>query len=546
MGKKDKTKLKSKSGGGSDGHGRDAANNVELSEDPGAAAIAGWGRSSHAGADKIDGFGPGGWGDNITEEHQHVAWQPEPGGGGTWDAPAPNIGDWLGDRGEEIPGLFGSGPKKHPSAAVRMSLASQALGGDPSPDVAAFLASMQAHTPSPKRAPTELSVHRSSAAYSSNPIRSALPTRSNSISGVHTAPNTGAYPALPNAASLQQTRFFQTRPSQPLSTIHSERSLYTIGASPAEAASAPPGVSHHHRDSHLQHRDTWLPHTAPAGMDNYGFEDGYMTGDYLDHNISTEMLGMQNQAEMVSFQESGGEALLAADLALFRSQRPASERLYWHFDPNNDERVSGLLEWVEVMSHGLATLALHKYLNTRCRGALISNAAYRPEKTPEEPAFDWITFEQARGTLDATFQEGIAKYDPSTTFIVYIFLLSPTGNSMGIWKRKLPIPAELRNEYAGELAQVNAYVNRKPHVIAVEKLPPNARTPGAPNIRHSTKPYGSTTQHNQPSSEKQSRSRTASTPTPAKNVLTRGGTKKDATEKKEKRSTWSRIFGGKK
>jgi hypothetical protein len=40
---------------------------------------------------------------------------------------------------------------------------------------------------------------------------------------------------------------------------------------------------------------------------------------------------------------------------------------------------------------------------------LISNASYRPEKTPEEPAFDWITFEQARGTLDPTFQEGIAK-----------------------------------------------------------------------------------------------------------------------------------------
>jgi hypothetical protein len=40
---------------------------------------------------------------------------------------------------------------------------------------------------------------------------------------------------------------------------------------------------------------------------------------------------------------------------------------------------------------------------------------------------------------------------------------------MGIWRRKLPIPEELRNEYAGELAQVNAYVSRKPHVVAVER-----------------------------------------------------------------------------
>lgn len=58
--------------------------------------------------------------------------------------------------------------------------------------------------------------------------------------------------------------------------------------------------------------------------------------------------------------------------------------------------------------------------------------------------------------------------DPSTTFIVYVFLLSPTGNSMGIWRRKLPIPEELRNEYAGELAQVNAYVNKRTHVVAVD------------------------------------------------------------------------------
>lgn len=42
------------------------------------------------------------------------------------------------------------------------------------------------------------------------------------------------------------------------------------------------------------------------------------------------------------------------------------------------------------------------------RGALISNADYRPDQTPEEPAFDWITFEQSRGTLDRIFQEAIA------------------------------------------------------------------------------------------------------------------------------------------
>ena len=66
------------------------------------------------------------------------------------------------------------------------------------------------------------------------------------------------------------------------------------------------------------------------------------------------------------------------------------------------------------------------------------------------------------------FTDEAIKSDPSTTFIVYVFLLSPSGNSMGIWRRKLAIPEELRNEYAGELAQVNAYVHRKSHIVAVE------------------------------------------------------------------------------
>lgn len=87
-----------------------------------------------------------------------------------------------------------------------------------------------------------------------------------------------------------------------------------------------------------------------------------MDDGYMDNNISTEILGVQGQGEVVSFQESGGEALLAADRALFTSHRPAKERLHWHFDANNDERVSGLLGWVEYMSHGLATLAVRRSL----------------------------------------------------------------------------------------------------------------------------------------------------------------------------------------
>lgn len=90
MGKKEKTKLKSKNGGGSDGHARDA-NNVDYSHEPDPAPHSSWGPHGHAG-DRIEGFGPEGWRGSPVEEPQHLTWQPEPGGGGTWDAPAPNIG----------------------------------------------------------------------------------------------------------------------------------------------------------------------------------------------------------------------------------------------------------------------------------------------------------------------------------------------------------------------------------------------------------------------------------------------------------------------
>lgn len=59
--------------------------------------------------------------------------------------------------------------------------------------------------------------------------------------------------------------------------------------------------------------------------------------------------------------------------------------------------------------------------------------------------------------------------DPSTTFIVYVFLLSETGNSLGIWKRKLPIPVELQDYYARDLERVNAHVKKQQYVIAVEQ-----------------------------------------------------------------------------
>lgn len=69
------------------------------------------------------------------------------------------------------------------------------------------------------------------------------------------------------------------------------------------------------------------------------------------------------------------------------------------------------------------------------------------------------------------------------------------------------------------------------------RLPPGAKTPRAPGIRHSTKPQVT---RFSAAAQPPTRSRTISAPSPARKVLT----KEAPSEKKEKRSTWSRIFGG--
>lgn len=115
-------------------------------------------------------------------------------------------------------------------------------------------------------------------------------------------------------------------------------------------------------------------------------------------------------------QETGGLALKPAERAMFGRHRHAMERFYWTLPPAHDERVESLLEWVETMGWSLAALGvsqgilssgsvadvalslpqLSKFLAWKQRGALFANADFRPWKSPDEPAFDWMTFEQVQ------------------------------------------------------------------------------------------------------------------------------------------------------
>lgn len=63
---------------------------------------------------------------------------------------------------------------------------------------------------------------------------------------------------------------------------------------------------------------------------------------------------------------------------------------------------------------------------------------------------------QLHATLDRILQESVALYDPAVQVIVFVFLLSPTGNSMAVWRRKLALPEALRAAHEQEIEEAKA------------------------------------------------------------------------------------------
>jgi hypothetical protein len=66
------------------------------------------------------------------------------------------------------------------------------------------------------------------------------------------------------------------------------------------------------------------------------------------------------------------------------------------------------------------------------------------EKHPNQPAFDWLTFDELQLSMDRTLQESVAFYDPAVQVIVFVFLPSKSGNSVAIWRRKINVPNNTR------------------------------------------------------------------------------------------------------
>ncbi|KAJ7047627.1 hypothetical protein C8F04DRAFT_15126 [Mycena alexandri] len=158
--------------------------------------------------------------------------------------------------------------------------------------------------------------------------------------------------------------------------------------------------------------------------------------------------------------------------ALFGKSRLAKDRIHWMFPPNKDERVSSLLAWIEIMSYNLGAYGLHRFLQSRERGALIANADYRPPQSPNEPAFDWLTFDQLQATKDKVLQESVAFYDPAVICIVFVFLPSKSGNSVAMWRRKISVGNNTRATRMNEIYLAMAGLRReKEYIVHVDELP---------------------------------------------------------------------------
>jgi hypothetical protein len=112
---------------------------------------------------------------------------------------------------------------------------------------------------------------------------------------------------------------------------------------------------------------------------------------------------------------------------------------------------------------------MHKFLHTQQRGALIANADFRPERAPLEPAFDWVTFDEVVETYDKTLQESMAFYEPDRQVLVFVFLLSHTGNSLAMWRRKIPIPTAVLNQNRMEANRLTTSLARRRYVVTVDE-----------------------------------------------------------------------------
>lgn len=72
--------------------------------------------------------------------------------------------------------------------------------------------------------------------------------------------------------------------------------------------------------------------------------------------------------------------------------------------------------------------------------------------------------------MDRTLQESVAFYDPAVQVVVFVFLLSESGNSMAIWRRKINVPNNIRLMLQAEITLACAGLRKeKDYVVHLDE-----------------------------------------------------------------------------
>ncbi|KAG5729724.1 hypothetical protein E4T56_gene1065 [Termitomyces sp. T112] len=173
--------------------------------------------------------------------------------------------------------------------------------------------------------------------------------------------------------------------------------------------------------------------------------------------------------------ESENQAFQPALKAIFgREWRMAKDRIHWTYSPENEPKVASVLFWIQQMESFLALLGLLKFLETKERGALFVNVTFRLKEYPDKPAFDWLRYDQVQASTDRILQHSILATDPAQQTIVFVYLLSRTGNSVAMWRRKLQVPKDVRQKHLQAIKKVKAGLRPdKDYRIHVDELPPS-------------------------------------------------------------------------
>lgn len=102
---------------------------------------------------------------------------------------------------------------------------------------------------------------------------------------------------------------------------------------------------------------------------------------------------------------------------------------------------------------------------------MFANAAYRSPSNPNEPAFDWLIFDKLQKTNDKILQESVINYEPEKQTIIFVFLPSPTGNSVAIWRRKINVPNNIRLMLQAQVSHAMAGLRRdKDYLVYVDEF----------------------------------------------------------------------------